>query len=285
MEDFEFLRNVTIGQYLPFHSIVHRLDPRTKITVMLLMVIAITFNMSYTANVILLIVSFAFVILSNVPPGYILSGVKPAVPLIIVLALLQLLFYGDQYVPAKTVSVTLFKWGWIHVTNGSVQLVVVSTLRFLQLMFLASLLTNTTTTTELTHGMEDMLRPFARFGVPGHELSLVGTIALRFVPILAEQLEIVMKAQVSRGADLGGQSKLAFVQTARMMTALVVPLFIDALRRGEDLILAMEARCYVGGQGRSHMVQLHLSRADYIAMGSVLIFAIFMVAFQNGFPV
>src|SRR5512137_751217 len=102
MEDFEFLRNVTIGQYLPVHSIVHRLDPRTKITVMLLMVIAITFNMSYTANVILLIVSFAFVILSNVPPGYILSGVKPAVPFIIVLALLQLLFYGDQYVPPKT---------------------------------------------------------------------------------------------------------------------------------------------------------------------------------------
>src|SRR5512135_2637343 len=101
MEDFEFLRNITVGQYLPVHSIVHRLDPRAKITVMLLMVIAITFNMSYTANVILLIVCFALVILSHVPLGYILSGVKPALPLIIALAVLQLLFYGDQYVPAK----------------------------------------------------------------------------------------------------------------------------------------------------------------------------------------
>ncbi len=285
MEDFEFLRNITVGQYLPFNSIVHRMDPRTKLTVMLLMVVAITFNMSYTANVILLVVSFAFVILSNVPPGYILSGIKPALPLIIILALLQLLFYGDQFVPPKMASVTLFQWGWIHITNGSVQLVVVSTLRFLELMFLASLLTNTTTTTELTHGMEDMLRPFGRLGVPGHELSLVGTIALRFVPILAEQLEIVMKAQVSRGADLGGRSKFAFIQTTRMMSALVVPLFIDALRRGEDLILAMEARCYMGGKGRSHLVQLHFNSTDYVAMGSVLVFAILMVAFQNAFPI
>jgi len=284
MEDFEFLRNVTVGQYLPVDSIVHRMDPRTKLTIMILMVIAITFNTSYTANVILLVVSFAFVIISNVPVSYILSGIKPAIPLIVVLALMQLLFYGDQYVPTGMVSVTLFKWGWIHITNGSVQLVVVSTLRFLQLMFLASLLTNTTTTAELTHGMEDMLRPFSKIGVPGHELSLVFTIALRFVPILAEQLEIVMKSQASRGADLGSRSKLQFVKTARLVTVLVVPLFIDALRRAEDLILAMEARCYVGGKKRSHMVQLHFNRTDLIAIGSVLIFTVMMVVFQNSFP-
>ena len=285
MEDFEFLRNITVGQYLPVDSIVHRMDPRTKITVMLLMVIAITFNTSYTANVLLLAISFVFVIISNVPVGYILSGIKPAIPLIIVLALMQLLFYGEQYVPTGMVSVTLFKWGIIHITNGSVQLVIVSTLRFLQLMFLASLLTNTSTTAELTHGMEDMLRPFSRIGVPGHELSLVFTIALRFVPILAEQLEIVMKAQASRGADLGSKSKLQFIKTARLMTALVVPLFIDALRRAEDLILAMEARCYIGGKNRSHIVQLHFNRVDIIAMVSVLIFAVLMVVFQNRFPI
>lgn len=284
MEDFEFLRNITIGQYLPGKSLVHRLDPRAKITIMILMVVAITFNTSYTANVILLLVSLWFVIMAEVPVGYAFRGIKPAIPLIVALALLQLLFYGDQFVPTGMASVTYFRWGLIHITNGSVQLVIVSTLRFLQLMFLASLLTNTSTITELTHGMEDMLRPFARLGLPAHELSLVGTIAMRFVPILAEQLEIVMKAQASRGADLGQGSKLQFVQTAKMMAALVVPLFVDALRRGEELILAMEARCYVGGKKRSHLIALHLRQHDWIAMGLVGAFTVLMVIYQGAFP-
>ncbi|MCL4464448.1 MAG: energy-coupling factor transporter transmembrane protein EcfT [Chloroflexi bacterium] len=285
MEDFEFLRNITIGQYLPGNSLVHRLDPRAKITVMILMVIAITFNTSYTANVLLLLISLWFVLLAGVPVGYALRGIKPALPLIVVLALLQLFFYGDQFVPTGMASQTWFRWGIIHITNGSFQLVVVSTLRFLQLMFLASLLTNTSTITELTHGMEEMLRPFARLGLPAHELSLVGTIAMRFVPILAEQLEIVMKAQASRGANLGQGSKFQFVQTTRMMASLVVPLFVDALRRGEDLILAMEARCYVGGKNRSHLISLRLSQTDFAAMALTLVFAVVMVAYNGAFPV
>jgi energy-coupling factor transport system permease protein len=284
MEDFELLRNITIGQYLPGDSLVHLLDPRAKITVMLLMVLAITFNISYTANIILLIVTFAFVLISEIPLAYILSGVRPALPLIIILAVLQLLFYGDAYMPYNAQSQTLFRWGWVHVTNGSVQLVIVSTLRFLQLLFLASLLTNTTTTTDLTRGMEDMLRPFSRLGVPGHELSLVGTIALRFVPILAEQLEIIMKAQASRGADLGTGRRLQFIQTSRQLVALIVPLFIDAFRRAEDLILAMEARCYMGGKGRTHLVHLKMRGFDYLAIGMNLALAIFMIIYRNQFP-
>jgi energy-coupling factor transport system permease protein len=285
MEDFEFLRNITIGQYLPGKSFVHRLDPRAKITIMMLMVLAITFNVSYTANIILTIICLWFVIVAGVPIGYAFRGIKPAIPLIVVLALLQLLFYGDQFVPTGMASVTIFKWGWIHVTNGSVQLVVVSTLRFIQLMFLTSLLTNTTTTTELTHGMEDMLRPFRRIGVPAHELSLVGTIALRFLPLLAEQMEIVMKSQASRGADLGSKSRLEFVKTARMMAALIVPLFVDALRRGEELILAMEARCYVGGKKRTNLIALHFNQNDLLAMAAILVFSVFMMVYQGSFPV
>jgi energy-coupling factor transport system permease protein len=284
MEDFEFLRNITIGQYLPGESIVHRLDPRTKITILLLVVVAVSLNFSYTANIILLLVSLFFVVLAGVPISYAFRGIKPAVPFIILLALLQLLFYGDQFVPQGTVSVTYFHWGWIHVTNGSVQLVVVSTLRFLQLMFLASLLTNTTTITELTHGIEDMLRPFSRLGLPGHELSLVATIALRFVPILAEQMEIVMKSQASRGANLGTRGRLQFINTAKLMAVLIVPLFIDAFRRAEDLILAMEARCYIGGKRRSHLIHLAFGPADWVAMGLTLTFTIAMVVYHDSFP-
>ncbi|NLE77887.1 MAG: energy-coupling factor transporter transmembrane protein EcfT [Chloroflexi bacterium] len=284
MEDFEFLRNVTIGQYLPGKSLVHRLDPRAKISIMLFVTIAITFNISYLANIVLLLVCLAFVLISGISMKYIFSGLKPAVPLIIILAVLQLLFYGDSYVPYGSASQTIFRWGIIHITNGSVQLVIVSTLRFIQLMFLASLLTNTTTTSDLAHGMEGMLSPFSRIGVPGHELSLVATISLRFVPILAEQLEVIMKAQASRGADLGTKGKLQFIQTTRQVVVLVVPLFIDAFRRAEDLILAMQARCYVGGRGRTHFSHLKFNNTDKICYAVALIFSIFMVAFRNSFP-
>jgi energy-coupling factor transport system permease protein len=273
MEDFEFLRNITIGQYLPGNSIVHRLDPRAKITIMLLMMLPITFSLSYISNVMLLLVCLGFVALSGISVRYILSGIKPALGLIIALALLQLLFYGDSFVPPNMVSVTLFRWGIIHITNGSVQLVVVSTLRFLDLLFLASLLTNTTTTTELAHGAEDMLAPFSRLRIPAHELSLVLTIALRFVPILAEQLETIMKAQASRGADLGKGGKLQFIRTTRQILVLLVPLFINSFRRAEDLILAMEARCYVGGRDRTRLVRLRLTRTDLVAMALVAAFA------------
>lgn len=284
MQEFEFLRHITIGQYLPGHSLVHHLDPRTKITVLLLLTLAITLNASYLSNVILLAVSLACVLLARVSLRYILLGVKPALPLIVALAVLQLLFYGDAFVPPDAATVTFLRWGWVHITNGSVQLVIVSTMRFLELLFLTSLLTATTTTTELAHGMEDMLRPFSRLGLPGHELSLVGTIALRFVPILAMQLETIMKAQASRGANLGTGGRLQFVHTTHRMMTLIVPLFIDALRRAEDLILAMEARCYVGGRGRTHLVHLRLAPRDRRVLGLSLLFASAMVAWRNRFP-
>lgn len=285
MEDFEFLRYVTIGQYLPGDSVVHRLDPRTKLSVFLFLTLAVTFSLSYTGNLILVTVTLGLVILARLPLGYIFAGLKPAVPLIIILAVLQLLFYGDAYVPYGMAAQTLFQKGWIHITTGSVQLVIVSALRFVELLFLTSLLTNTTTLSDLTHGMEAMLRPFSRVGLPAHELSLVATVALRFIPLLAEQLEIIMKAQASRGASFAHQGRFRFVATARQMAALVVPLFIDAFRRAEDLILAMQARCYVGGRGRSHLVRLKFMPIDYIAYALGVLFSAAMLVFRNRFPI
>jgi energy-coupling factor transport system permease protein len=196
-----------------------------------------------------------------------------------------LLFYGTAYTPYGAETRTLFRWGWIHITNGSVQLVVVSMLRFVVLLFLTSLLTNTTTLTGLTHGVEAMLRPFARLGLPAHELSLVATVALRFVPLLAEQLEIILKAQASRGASIAHQGRLRFVTTARQVAVLIVPLFVDAFRRAEDLILAMQARCYVGGRGRSSYVRLRFTQADYVAYAAGLLFAAAMLVLRNRFPI
>lgn len=284
MEDFEFLRNVTVGQYFAGDSIVHRIDPRTKITVLIILAIANSFITSYTGNAILLAVCTAYVIASGISLRFILSGVKPALPIIIIYALMQLLFFGEAYAPYGLATKIYFEWGIITISNGSIQLVIVTLMRFLEILFLVSLLTATTTTTDIAHGVEGMLKPFQRLGVPAHEISLIGTISLRFVPIFAEQLEIIMKAQASRGADFGGGGVWQFVKTTRQMVTLVVPLFVDAFRRAEDLILAMEARCYMGGKGRTSITRFRLTNIDYLIMIANLIFGIALIALRNRFP-
>jgi len=285
MEDFEFLRNVTVGQYFPGDSIVHRIDPRTKITVLILLAMVNAFIISYTGNIVLLAVCTAYVLVSGISLRFILSGLKPALPLIIMYAIMQLLFFGEAYAPYGLETQIYFEWWIITISNGSIQLVIVTLMRFLEILFLVSLLTATTTTTDLAHGVEGMLRPFQRIGVPAHEVSLIGTIALRFVPIFAEQLEIIMKAQASRGADFGGGSVWQFIKTARQMVALIVPLFVDAFRRAEDLILAMEARCYVGGKGRTHIEAFHMTTADFLIIAGNLVFAVLMLTFRTSFRV
>jgi energy-coupling factor transport system permease protein len=130
-----------------------------------------------------------------------------------------------------------------------------------------------------------MLRPFERFRVPAQEISLIGTIALRFVPIFAEQLETIMKAQASRGADFEGGGVLQFVKRTRQIVSLIVPLFVDAFRRAEDLILAMEARCYTGGKGRTQIIRFHMGWLDFAIIAATLAFTAIILYFRNNFPV
>ena len=282
MDDFEFLRHVTIGQYLPGNSLLHRLDPRAKLLAFLLLVTAVTFTPSYLGNALLLATVLALILLSRISVRYALQGLRPAVPMIAVLAVMQLLFLGDFYIPSAGLR-TLLRWGPIHITTGGVQLVVVSICRLVELMLLVSLLTFTTTLTELTHGMESLMSPLARFGFPAHELSLIATIALRFVPILAQELETIVKAQASRGADFGRGGRLHFVRRTRELLPLLVPLFLDAFRRAEDLILAMEARCYMGGRGRTHLVRFRSSPRDYLAVIVLGLYTAFMLTYKFPF--
>jgi energy-coupling factor transport system permease protein len=284
MQDFAFLRHLTIGQYLPGDSFVHRLDPRTKITLALLLVIALTVNTSYLANIILFGLCLGLIAAAGLSPSYILGGVRPAVPVLIFLAVFQLLFMGSTPLLSAIPRVVFWEWGPFSISTIGVQVVVVSLLRFASLTILVSLLTNTTPMAYLTYGIEDMLRPFARLGVPAHEIALVGTITLRFVPILAEQMETIMKAQASRGADIAAGGRLGFLRTARGMLAFVVPLFLDAFRRAEDLIVAMEARCYTGGRNRTRLVQLHLGPADGVVLAAATLISVAMVVFRTRFP-
>jgi energy-coupling factor transport system permease protein len=272
MDEFEFLRDITIGQYLPVDSLIHRLDPRAKLVAFLALLVAVTFTGSYLGNAVLLVVALLLIAVARIPLSYALSGLRPALPFILILALLQLFT-----LPVGAGSPVLFSLGLLTLTVESVRLVALGILRFVELILLVSVLTLTTTTTELAHGQESLLAPLARLRLPVHEFSLTTTIALRFVPIIAQETERLMKAQVSRGADFGGSRRLRFIEQTRKLIPLFVPLFIAALERAEELIVAMEARGYLGGKGRTRFVELHARARDLVAVLIALTFAAVML--------
>ena len=274
------LRHVSIGQYLPLGSPVHRLDPRTKLLGMILLVAATIFATSYTSNVALAVLILGGVAMARLPIGYVFSNVRPALPMIAILAIFQLLFY-----PAAEGAEMLLTFGSVRISAAALRIVVVSFLRFLDLLCLTSLLTNTTTTTALTRGMESLLGPLSAIGLPGHELAMVGAIALRFVPILGEQLESIMLAQASRGVSQKARGRWNLIANSRRAATLIIPLFVDAYRRGEEMALAMQARCYRGGRGRTHLVRLAFARRDLAALTIVTsAFALVLVLQQSSLP-
>ena len=285
MDDFEFLRDVTLGQYLPGSSVTHRMDPRAKLVALVLLVWAITSVTTYLGNVVLVLSVLGLIVFSGLPLGYVLRGIRPVLPVLAVFFVFQLLFAGN-YDP--TGSRLLWRWEtpfWLTftITEASLRLSIVSIARLFSLLMVTSVLTFTTTTTGLTHGVELLLQPLRPLRVPAHEFAMILAIALRFVPTLAEELERIMKAQASRGADLGRRGRLRFLQQTRQLVPIVVPLFVGTFRRAEDLILAMEARCYVGGKGRTRLSQLHMQRLDWLALAAVAAYWAFMLLYQ--FPV
>jgi energy-coupling factor transport system permease protein len=277
MASYDALRHVTIGQYIPTGSVLHRLDPRAKLLSLGLLVIAVVIATSYISSALLLVLVLALVWLSRLPLRYVLSSILPALPVILILALLQLLFYGNAYVTPGVDSRVLLAWGPIRISTLSVRMVLVLLTRFLDLLCLASLLTNTTTTSALTHGMESLLRPFSALGLPGHEIALIGAIALRFVPILGEELEAIMQAQASRGVGVESGSRWQFMRNVRRLATLIVPLFVDIYRRSEEMVLAMQARCYQGGKGRTHLIALQFAPKDYLALVLTALSAVIVV--------
>lgn len=262
MVDFELMRNVTIGQYLPTGSVLHRLDPRTKIVgfgVLLL----VTALLRPAAGVLgALALALALVALARVRVGYALSGLRPALPILLLLAAVQLAFGWGATAGAGCAP--LLTWWLVRITTCSVLAVIAMLGRLTALLLLTSLLTFTTSVSELTRGVETLLRPFQRFGVPAHELAMVFTLALRFVPTLAEELEKLLKAQAARGADIRLGANI--IARTRQLAPVMTPLFLSTLRRSEELIEAMVARGYSGGANRSHYVRLRPSPHDRVAL-------------------
>ncbi|MHB0875080.1 MAG: energy-coupling factor transporter transmembrane component T family protein [Anaerolineae bacterium] len=281
MQDFAYLRHLTLGQYLPRQSVIHALDPRVKLIGLAALAVAITVNASYTANVVLLAATLALAVGARISPLSILRGLAPAAPVIVLFAAIQVVFYRSGYGPT-TVPRPVLTWGPLVITDAGIRAVIISLARLVQLWLLTSLLTNTTPISTLARGVEALLQPLSRLGFPGHELSLVFTVALRFLPVFALELEDVMKAQVSRGVDWQ-VGRLAFIRNSRRVASLLIPLFAAALRRAEELATAMEARCYTSGRGRTHMLALSFRGSDWFALALTLLFSVIFVVARNWF--
>ena len=245
------IRDITIGQYYPAESEIHKLDPRTKLAATAVYIISL-FAFKSVAGYILAGGFLAIVIkLSKVPFSYIVKGLKPILFLLLFTAGFNLFL-----TPGQTV---LFQAGFLKLTMEGVETAVFMAVRLIMLIIGSSLMTFTTTPNRLTDGLEHVMRPLKKFGVPVHEISMMMSIALRFIPILLEETDKIMKAQTARGADFesGG-----LVQKAKSLIPLLVPLFISAFRRANDLAMAMEARCYNGGEGRTKMMLLQYKERD-----------------------
>jgi energy-coupling factor transport system permease protein len=273
MSRLEFLRYVTIGQYLARDSIIHRLDPRCKLLAFGLIVAAITFSSTYLANALLVLMVVLLLILSKLPLAHTLRGLRPALPALALLALFQMLFPPQTFGSTRNCTV-IWRWGFVELTSCTLQLIVVSTARLVELFVLTSLLTFSTTTTELVHGTEGVLAPLQQIGFPAHELTLVVTIALRFVPTLALQMERLVKAQIARGADFGTSGRFRLIKATRRLLPLLIPLFLISLRRSEALIVAMDARGYTGGRGRTQRRRLRAGPTDYAALIAATVFCV-----------
>lgn len=274
--EFELTRNITIGQYLPTGSPVHRLDPRFKLAAFVVLILAIAICNTYIGNLFALAVCVWLFQLSKIPLHYGLSGIKPAIPFIIILAIMQLLFYGE----IANGGTIYLKYGFVTISSESIRLVLVSAMRFVEVIFLSSVLTLSTSTTELTHGMERLLGPLEKVKFPVHAFALIITIAIRFVPTFAMEMEKMMKAQASRGADFGTGEWWRIVQRTKDMFPIIIPLFNVALARAEDLILAMEARCYTPGASRTRYTHYTAQGKDYFA----LVFSVVISAIMLGIP-
>jgi len=276
-DDFELQRYITIGQYLPTGSVLHRLDPRTKIVGFGLLILAVAVSPSFLGLLLSLAMAVVLIQVARIRMGFALGGLRPALPFLIILAVLQLLFGWTAQ--TDRLCQTLWSWWIFHISNCSLMGVVNMMVRLVAMILFTSLLTLTTTISELTHGAENLLRPFQRIGLPAHELAMVFTLALRFVPTLAEELEKLLKAQAARGADIRlGSNPVA---RTRHLAPVMVPLFITTLRRVDELTEAMVARGYTGGQGRTHYINLKMTRMDWWLLVGILAFS--LVLFVNPF--
>ena len=252
------LKDITIGQHYPSNSVIHRLDARMKLIATFVFMASLFVIDKFWPYAIVFISLIVIIKLSNIPMKYILKGLKPLRWIIIFTFVINVFFLpGDP----------IWSFGFLKITEQGISQAVFMALRLVFLVLGTSMLTLTTSPMDLTDGIERLLNPFNKIGLPVHELAMMMTIALRFIPTLLDETDKIMKAQMSRGADFESKN---IVSRAKNLVPLLVPLFVSAFRRAEELAMAMEARCYRGGYNRTKMRQSIITKSDYIA-GCILV--------------
>lgn len=249
------LKDITLGQYFPGNSVIHRLDPRTKLIVLVVYMVTLFVASGWVSYGVLLLFLLTVIKISAIPGKSIVRGMKPLVMILVFTGVLNLFFNKDG-------RVLVDFWG-ITITTGGAERAAFMLVRILMLVTATFLLTYTTSPISLTDGLESLMNPLKVIKVPVHELSMMMCIALRFIPTLIEETDKIMSAQKARGADFETGSLL---QRAKALVPILVPLFISAFRRADELATAMECRCYQGGEGRTKLKVLHYARRDYLTL-------------------
>ena len=261
------LKDITLGQYFPGDTIIHRLDARTKIILVVIYIVALFQAKGWIGYAVVTGATLLCMTLSKIKPSAMFKGVKPMLVIIVLTAALNI-FY-TQGTPIRP--------GWIITWEGiarAVQMV----LRIVLLISGTFLLTYTTSPIDLTDGLELLLNPLKKIGVPVHEMTMMMSMALRFIPTLISETDKIMSAQKARGADFETGS---IVQRAKALLPILVPLFVSAFKRADELAVAMESRCYHGGEGRTRMKQLKMQRRDYIALILGIVFLAVMIVLKR----
>ncbi len=267
------LKDITIGQYFPGTSPMHKMDPRMKISLTFLYIIALFLAKNIAAvgfGAVFVIVCYW---ISKIPLNMIIKSLKPIVPIIIFTSVLNVFFVESGEL--------LFEWKFIHIYRDGIIVSILMSMRIICLIAGTGLLTYTTSPISLTDGIERLLGPLKKIKVPVHEIAMMMTIALRFIPTLIEETEKIMSAQKARGADLesGG-----IVDRAKALIPILIPLFISSFRRADELALAMECRCYRGGEGRTRMKVLKYTFVDFVALGLVVVFTAGIMGLNFALP-
>lgn len=267
------IRDITIGQYYPAKSSIHRLDPRVKIVCTLLFLISLFVQNSILGYAIATVFLAVVIKVSKVPLKFIVRGLKAIVILLMFTVVMNLFLTkgGEE----------IFGFWIFHISEQGLRTSVFMAVRLIYLIMGSSLMTFTTTPNSLTDGIESLLHPLNRFHVPLHEVAMMMSIALRFIPILLEETDKIMKAQIARGADLESGN---IIQKTKAMVPILVPLFVSAFRRANDLAMAMEARCYCGGEGRTKMKPLIYKNRDYMAYTVTVVYLVLIIGIGRFVP-
>ena len=264
------IRDMTLGQYYPADSVIHKLDPRVKLFATLIYIMALFLFRGFTGFALITAVLFGVIHLSKIPLEYIVKGLKTIVVLLVITAVFNLLF--------TTGGTKFWHWGPFYLTSIGIKNAVLMTVRLIYLIIGSSLMTLTTTPVQLTDGLEKSLSCLEWMHVPVHAVAMMMSIALRFIPVLIEETDRIMKAQMARGADFESRN---MIKRVKSMLPVLIPLFVSAFRRADDLAVAMESRCYTGGDGRTKMKPLKYGRNDRLAYFAILLFLVLVILFRK----